>query len=80
MTTVRRESTRALKAGIFSSRTGSAGGDSILRGFIGETFFHTRKSRCGPVLLPVDPTYPITSPWCTIAPARIPGANLDRWR
>ena len=36
--------------------------DSILRGLIGVPFFQTLKSRCGPVAVPVIPTYPMTSP------------------
>ena len=52
----------SLKAGMCSEFSGSAGGESILRVLIGVPFYHTRKSRCGPVERPVEPTYPITCP------------------
>lgn len=39
-----------------SLRRGSAGGDCIFSGLMGEPFFQTRKSRWGPVERPVEPT------------------------
>ena len=68
------------KAVLCSPFKGSAGGESILSGFTGLPFFHTRKSRCGPVERPVEPTYPMTSPWRTRWPTLRPFAYFERWR
>ena len=54
------------------------GGESSLSGSTKRPFRFTRKSRCGPVESPVEPTYPITSPCSTRVPLRIPFANRER--
>jgi len=45
-------------------------------GFLGAPLTRVSKCRCGPVLLPVLPTYPITSPMRTKAPSLAPMRDM----
>ena len=50
------ESHRMVNAGLLPSLTGFLGCDLIVSGLMGFPFSCTRKSRCGPVDIPVEPT------------------------